>query len=180
MRLIPETAAPSFEASSLQGDDCSSIKFAGELLWLGFFRYATCPLCNLRVHQLVGDWPKLKGRIQYLAIFQSPPERFEGYISKHDPPFPVVSDPGLKLFTLFRVEESVLAAMSPSIFPKMMEARRKKMALFDGPRDGGALRVPADFLIDRSGVLKVCRYGKNISDSIPTADVEAFLQREGA
>ncbi len=179
MRLVPETPAPSFSVRSLQGEDCGLSTYAGQLTWIAFFRYATCPLCNLRVHQLVIDWPKLKGRVNLVAVFQSPPERFEGYISKYDPPFPVVSDAELQLFKLYKVEESVLAAMSASIFPKMMAARKEKIPLFDGPRDGGALRVPADFLIDRQGVLKLCRYGKNIGDSIPTPDVEAFLVAQG-
>jgi peroxiredoxin len=175
MRLTPGSPAPDFSADSLDGGKHTLADYAGQLLWLGFFRFATCPLCNLRVHQLVADWPRVAGRINYLSIFQSPPERFEGYVSKQNPPFPVVSDPEMHLFKLYRVETSVLAAFSGTVVSKMGQARKLGMPLFDGPKDGGSFRVPADFLIDQSGVLRVCRYGKNIADSIPTEDVEKFL-----
>jgi peroxiredoxin len=175
MRLTPGLPAPDFTADSLDGGKHTLGDYAGQLLWLGFFRFATCPLCNLRVHQLVAEWPRVAGSINLLAIFQSPPERFEGYVSKRNPPFPVISDPEMKLFKIYRVETSMLAAFSGTVFSKMGEARKHGMPLFDGPKDGGSFRVPADFLIDQGGVLRVCRYGKNIADSIPTEEVEKFL-----
>ncbi|HET9959467.1 MAG TPA: redoxin domain-containing protein [Polyangiaceae bacterium] len=176
MRLVPGLRAPSFVIKALTGQTYTLEQLRGELVWLAFFRFATCPLCNLRVHQLVDEWERtFAGKIHLFAIFQSPKERFTNYVSKYEPPFELVSDVELALYQQFGVETRISATLHPKVATTLLEARRADIPLFDGPKDGGSFRVPADFLIDRNGVLRVCRYGEHLADSIASPDVLTFI-----
>jgi peroxiredoxin len=44
-----------------------------------------------------------------------------------------------------------------------------------GPKDGAALRVPADFVIDPTGAITMAFYGSNVSESVPFDTVGKVL-----
>ena len=52
MRLTVGQPAPSFIATTWDGRPVSLSDFEGQKLWLAFFRYAACPLCNVRVRAI--------------------------------------------------------------------------------------------------------------------------------
>lgn len=45
--------APTFEATTFRGEPIRFEQFRGEKVWLGFYRWASCPLCNLRVKEVI-------------------------------------------------------------------------------------------------------------------------------
>jgi thioredoxin-dependent peroxiredoxin len=179
MRLSPGTTVPEFVVDTLDGSRFDLAALRGQPVWLAFFRFATCPLCNLRIHQMKAVWPRYAGRVGFLGVFQSPKSRFEGTTLK-EVPFTIAADPELHLYQRFGLEKSVLGLVHPKVAVAGMEALRAGIPMqATGPKDGGALRVPGDFLIDRHGTLQVARYGAHISDHIPFDDVDAFLARHG-
>jgi thioredoxin-dependent peroxiredoxin len=179
MRLQPGSPAPVFKKNDLRGDvlDLEEM-LKHKPVWLGFFRFAMCPLCNLRVHQMVGEWKRFEPLCSFIAVFQSPSNAFEGFITKHTPPFYVVADPELAMFTPYALENSLLKAV---FHPKgMVDGLKASKAGFSGspsdPKHGAALRIPGDFIIGRDGTLRVARYGSFVSDSIPFDEAEAALK----
>jgi len=170
-----------FTKNDVRGDviDLPTLSRNKPALWLGFFRYALCPLCNLRVHQMVGAWPRFEGLCTFVAVFQSPASAFEGFITKHTPPFPVVADPEMDLFKSYGIESSLLKAVfHPKAMGKALEASR---AGYGGkptdPHHGAGLKIPADFIVDpTTGKLRVARYGNYLGDSIPFDDAEVVLK----
>ena len=45
----------------------------GKKVMLSFYRYAACPLCNLRVNDLINHYPDFNNKgLEMIAIFQSP------------------------------------------------------------------------------------------------------------
>lgn len=179
MRLTPGTAAPDFAVDTLDGARFALAQQRGQPVWVAFFRFATCPLCNLRIHQMKGVWSRYAGRVQFLGVFQSPRERFDA-TSLKDVPFRIAADPELHLYQQYGLEKSVLGLVHPKVAAASMEALRVGIPMHaTGPKDGGTLRVPGDFLIDRQGTLQVARYGAHISDHIPFDDVDAFLTKHG-
>jgi peroxiredoxin len=176
MRLKVGDTAPSISVTGLRDEQIDTTHWNDKPVWVGFFRFASCPLCNLRVHQMIGSWPRYSPHCHYVAVFQSPAERFEGFLTKHSPPFPVVADPEMDLFRRFGVESSVMKAMSPDVLTRTAEAMKQGFALGPlSPKDGAAFRVPADFIIGTDGTLTMVHYGANVSESVPFAVVDKAL-----
>ena len=148
-------------------------------LWVGFFRFASCPLCNLRIHTMIGDWDRWQHRCTYVAVFQSPAERFTEFMRKQQPPFSVIADPELELFRAFNIESSIGAALK---VPVIAETVRAKMAGCPvgalSAKDGAAFRVPADFIIN-NGTITTAFYGSNVAESIPFDEADAALTTLG-
>jgi len=174
MRLKTGDQAPDCGATSLRGEKIQlSREWRQGPLWLAFFRFASCPLCNLRVHEMIEQWSRFDGKVRLIAVFQSPASRLEEFVAKQDPPFTLVADPEMGMFVDYAVESSFLKAVSGQVASRTIQAKRKGFKVI-GPMDGPPFRVPADFLIHR-GEIKVAHYGKNLSDSIPLETVEQFL-----
>jgi thioredoxin-dependent peroxiredoxin len=177
MRLAVGSPAPLFSKPDLRGEtvDLAAWTRAGIPVWLGFFRYALCPLCNRRVHEMANRWTeRYSARCRFVAVFQSPTERFEGFLTSL--PFSVIADPELELYRLYRVEAGLAAALHPQV---IVDTVRAKAAGFPigvlSDKDGGALRVPADFIVAADGSLKVAHYGAHVGDSIAFEAVDAAL-----
>ena len=178
--MLPAGApAPDFTIQTLRGADVSLGALRGTPVWLAFFRFAACPLCNFRVHSMVERWGRFQGRdFRTLAIFQSSPDRLEEFVAKQAPEFDLVADPEMRLYGLYDLGTSWLAAMKPRAIATLPKAR--KAGFRSGPVDGPANRVPGDYLIDRRGSIAQVYEGRSIADHIPLDMVEAFLDAEGA
>lgn len=52
-RLVSAMVAPEFAVADVFGVPVRLADYRGQRLLLSFYRYASCPLCNLRVHELL-------------------------------------------------------------------------------------------------------------------------------
>ncbi len=168
-RLKPEEQAPLFTAHDLQGQLFDLEKPRENVILLSFFRYASCPLCNLRVQELIRNQDQLtQSGISVVAVFQSPAERIAHYVGRQAPPFPIIPDPGTKLYRLYGVESSWKGFFRTwSIgLPKVIRAVLGK-GFLPGTVEGDLNRIPADFLIGPEGMLLDVYYGIDIGDHMP-------------
>ncbi len=173
MRLAEGTAAPDFETKDSQGERLKLSEVPGKK-WLAFFRYASCPLCNLQVNKILRRHDELKAKgLTVIAVFQSTAASMAESVGKQAPPFALVPDPEEKLYALYGVEASLGAFLSPRNAGRMAKALAK--GFMPGKKEGTATRVPADFLIDGEQKIKKAFYGEVIADHIPFEDVTAFL-----
>ncbi len=174
MRLQEGTPAPAFDALVWNGEKLRLSDYAGKKLWLGFYRYASCPLCNLRIHDLIKRYDDFKAKgLNVAAIFQSPPESIAEYVGKQAPPFPLVCDPQEKLYKLYGLESGLGAYLSPKNLGPGAKAIR--LGFMPGKMEGTKTRIPGDFLIGPDGRIQKAFYGEVISDHIPFEEVEKFL-----
>lgn len=165
--------APTFTATSYDGKQVELDSYRGAKLWLAFFRYASCPLCNNRIHEIIQRYSEFQRRgVQVLAVFQSPPARIAEFVGAQQPPFPLIADPDLELYAKYRVAKSLLGLWYPRVMTSFLQA--VKNGFGPGASDGNMARIPADFLIDPEGLLWDVFYGKAISDHIPFETVSAF------
>ncbi len=173
MALVPGQLAPEFEAVDWKGSPVRLADHRTRKVWLAFFRYAGCPLCNLRVHDIIARHEGLTARgVDVLAVFQSSPERIASYVGKQSPPFPILADPTESLYGKYGLRTSLWAYLHPKNLGVAFRAMRR--GFIPGPPDGHATRVPGDFLIRPGGTLADVYHGKVISDHIPFDRVEAF------
>lgn len=72
MRLNPGDKAVPFSAETIEGKTVSLESFAGKPLLLMFYRYASCPMCNLRLRDFAQHYPRLHERgLEVVAFFHS-------------------------------------------------------------------------------------------------------------
>src|SRR5215216_4487268 len=62
MRLKPGDQAVPFSVETIEGKRISLELFAGKPVLLMFYRYASCPMCNLRLRDFAQLYPKLHER----------------------------------------------------------------------------------------------------------------------
>ena len=170
--------APDLNVKDVMGQTIHLRNYRGKRVLLSFFRYVTCPLCNLRIAHFMKEYPKLEDDIEVIAVFESSDDYIRQYVGPKGLPFPIIADPDGVLFKEFGVEKSWLKSFLGMFrIPTMLQAMRLNR-FRTGMGDGPPNRVPADFLIDGNGLLSVCHYGSDITDHIPLQTIEEFIHPE--
>jgi len=168
--------APLFQCHDIYGSEIGLEDYRGKRLLLSFFRYAGCPLCNLRVRRLSERYEELNGAgLHAVAVFESPRESVLKYVLKQSPPFPLVPDPERRLYELYGVTASWKAYFRVGLNPKVMGEALIKERLMPGKIEGKWAMVPADFLVGPDLLIHEAFYGRDISEHIPLERVERFL-----
>ena len=168
--------APPLDATDLDGHRVSLAGLRGGPVLVAFFRYASCPLCNLRVHELRRAWPRLQARgLRIVAVFQSPAEVMRRHVARHATEFPFVADPGLQLYRAWGVERSWLGLAGSGLFGAGQLARAFVRGFLPGRVDGPVDRMPADFLVGADGRLREAFYARHAGEHLPLARLFELL-----
>ncbi len=182
MRLKPADEAKAFQRKDIFGGSVSLEGFRGRRLLLSFYRYAACPLCNLRIHELSGLAPKWKEKgLEMVAIFESPVESIKQYVTgRHDIPYTIIADPDRELYKLYGVEGSWTGFMK-SMVTRSGDGMRSIIGkgFLPGKLEGDVSMLPADFLVGPDLTIKEAYYGADIGDHIPIERIEAFIKDRG-
>lgn len=178
MKIKQGMTAPQFTAQSWPSGEVSLASLRGKKVWLGFYRYASCPLCKWRIRQIIHEIPSLQAAgIVPIGVFQSSIEDYDRNYQKIQPNFPMICDPEQKLYMLYGIESSWAKTFKPMVV--LRAAQAALAGFFPMIPDPPAHRVPADFLLDENGIVQVARYGKDVSDCIPIEEVIAFAESKG-
>lgn len=178
MRLQAGRPAPDFLRPDISGKTIRLSDYRGRYLLLSFYRYASCPFCNLRVHELMQRLPELdQRRLSLVAVFQSAREGIMDHVGKQRPPFPIIPDPGHNLYHSYGVEASLYGFVLGLTLRVGKALKAMGKGFLPGRMEGSITLVPADFLIGPEGTILIAYYGKDISDHLP---IEIILQQLGA
>jgi thioredoxin-dependent peroxiredoxin len=178
MRLQAGQTAPAFLRPDINGAMLRLKDYRGRYLLLSFYRYASCPFCNLRVHELMQHQAEFDQHgLSLVAVFQSAREGILDHVGKQRPPFPIIPDPGHSIYRRYGVEASLQGFLLGLTLRMGKALRAMARGFLPGRMEGSITLVPADFLIGPDGDILVAYYGKDISDHLP---IEVILQRLGA
>ena len=177
MRLKIGDPAIHFSAETIDGKTISLKEFAGKPLLLMFYRYASCPMCNLRLRDFAQHYPRLHGRgLEVVAFFHSPARNIRAHAGKQHYPFHLVPDPNFKIYRGYGVETSwlrfLLSMALPGFYVDFIRAMRYG---FWGGVDWQMGKMPADFLIGPNSLIVKTHYGREMGDHLPVTEVEAAL-----
>jgi peroxiredoxin Q/BCP len=173
-RLQANDRAPEFATRDFLGAPVDLQSLRGRRVMLSFYRYASCPLCNLRMRDLIRSYDAWSTQgLSLVAVFQSPASSIATHVGRQDAPFPIVADPGMELYRSYCVEQRWTAMLTPSVL--LNAARAMKAGMLPGRVEGPANRVPADFLICEDGVIDVAYYGTDVGDHLPLDQIERWL-----
>lgn len=174
MRLKKGDVAREFSVFDGFGRQINLNDYSGGKLLLSFYRYASCPLCNLRVHDLIEKHSSFKERgLEMIGFFQSPKESLLTYLGKQKPPFPIIPDPDRKVYQLYGVESSWFGFIKGLKIRDFLKAKKKGFS--PGKMEGKKNLIPADFLIDKNQIIQRAYYGKDIGDHLPIEEIKRFL-----
>ena len=177
-RLKGGMPAPNFQVTSLYNEDLELSALKGKKVMVSFYRYASCPMCNLRIHELIGKYDNWsKNDFEMIAVFQSPDESLKKYVGKQDAPFPIVGDPNHKLYKAYGVQGNFAKLVLGSVLKPGKLIKGISKGFHIGKIETDITMIPADFLIDQHGVIHTAYYGKDASDHIATALVDSFLNQ---
>lgn len=179
MRLKEHESAPGFAIDDIHGDRFDLASPRDRPLMLCFFRYASCPLCNLRVHRLIQEYDNLKEKLDIVMVFQSPAAKIKQYVGQQEIPYILVPDPDRNLYRLYRVESSWIGFMRAWTFKiKNVFAALFTYRYLPGSVEGEIHRVPADFIIGIDGKILRAFYGKEIGDHLPLHEIKRIVNSD--
>ena len=176
MRLTIGSLAPKFVAESLGGRQVSLEQLRGRPLLLKFYRFATCPVCNLHMHRFIQEHHMVAAAgLTTVVFYHSPPEKLAAS-QREATPFDLVPDPAKRIFAAYGVETGLRGLVSPAV----MRDYAKALAAGYSPglfsSDGGITGNPADFIVDASGRIVFAHYGAQYADSLEAGDVVKALR----
>ena len=168
-KIIPEIILP-----SIDGTEFSTSSIKGKPYMISFFRFATCPFCNMRVHKLVSKFDEFGEDFTIVAIFDSPIDHLTEHASNHHAPFPILADEKNIYYRAFGIERSVKGMFTGIItrFPTLVQGMFK--GYIPTSFKGNILTMPADFLINPDGTIHTAYYGKDDGDHLPFSQVKDF------
>jgi peroxiredoxin len=171
MRLDVGSHAPVFTAQTLGGRLVDLAALRGRTVLLKFYRFATCPVCNLHLHHFIKDYRHLEALgLTTVVLFHSPAAKVEES-RREATPFDLVPDPDKRIFRAYGVETGWAGMVSPAVMRDYMRALAAGFPPGMLTSDGGITGNPADFIVDADGRIAFAHYGRHYADSLGAAEV---------
>jgi peroxiredoxin Q/BCP len=181
MKLETNIAAPYFKLTDIFDRSIDLNDYRDKRLFIGFFRHAGCPFCNLRVHALTKVHEEFKAQgMEMIFFFESKQNvLLRSIFHKEVSPIPLISDPEKKTYDAYGLESSgykSAASHLTSFVQTAFKAVRAGVPIHT-MADGESIKtIPAEFLIDKGLVIKKVHYAQGLTDRIAMEVVKAFAK----
>jgi len=168
---------PSIKLPAIDGLQFDNHSLKGKKYLITFFRFATCPFCNMRIAQLKKAKLEMGENFEVIAIFESKIEYLMKHTNKHLATFPILADQKRKYYRLFGVKKSLIGMIKGILLrmPTLLLGILKGYIPLDmSPR---ILTMPLSLLVDEYGVIQTIYHGKDEGDHIPLEQVISFAKK---
>ena len=145
---------------------------------LSFFRFASCTFCNLRLHELVQRFAEFGDDFTVVAVFDSPLDNLVRHADGHKAPFPILADESNRYYKEYRIERSISGVLKGMLLRMPTLMKSMLMGYVPTTIKGSMITMPADFLIDRHGVIQVAHYGNHEGDHLPFEEAKSFSLKQ--
>ena len=164
---------------NVDGSQFTLSQVQGKRYMLSFMRFAACPFCQLRIHQLISSWQELDENFTVIAVFDSPLKNLQKQSNKELAPFPILADEHTLYYLKFAVKHSIFGMFKAMFFrmPTLLYAMLVK-GYFPSSIKGKVTTLPADFLVDEHGIITLIYYGKDSGDHLLFDQVKGFSSRQ--
>ncbi len=131
---------------------------------LFFLRYVGCPICQMKISEIIHDWELFKKeKVQVLVVLQSPPESVKKQLYGEEISFKIICDSGGKVFSLYGVKPGgILGYIAPPVIAQAVKATRKGFK--HGKKEGKEMQTPAVFVVGPDKTIRYAYYGKHVAD----------------
>ena len=174
MRLTTGTKVLSIQLPGIDGETFDSSSLQGKPYLLSFFRFASCPFCNMRMNQLVKRFDEFGADFTIVAVFDSPIDNLVRFTEGHHAPFPILADQENTFYKQFGIERSIWGVLKGIVirFSMLMKGMFKGYVPF--VFKGNITTMPGDFLIDRNGIIQEAYYAKDEGDHLDFERIKEF------
>ncbi|MEP3389929.1 MAG: peroxiredoxin-like family protein [Reichenbachiella sp.] len=176
--------APNFDVEDIFGNRINLRNYRGKRVFVGFFRHAGCPFCNLRVNKLESAQAQLKEKnMEMVFFFESTKIRLlasKYHTNIHT--IPMVADPEKQYYNLYGVENSPMKSAKShfmSLIQTAIKAKLKSLPVHWMADNESISTIPAEFLIDENGVIRVVHYARDLTDELSTDLITQFAEEGG-
>ena len=178
MKLKPGHTIDELTLPSIDGSQFDIKTLNKKRALVTFYRFASCPFCNLRINEIVKRYDELGSEFEMVAIFDSPLDNLKKQTKRHRAPFWILADENYHYFNKFSVEKSFLKFIKGTIirFHRLILASFKGYIPFTFK--GSVSTVPVDILIEKNGTISKVYYGKDTSDHLPFEKIKSFSNYE--
>ncbi|RAW00095.1 redoxin domain-containing protein [Pseudochryseolinea flava] len=179
MKLQSNQSAPIFAVPDIYGRQVNLESYRDKKIFLGFFRHAGCPFCNLRVHTLTKIHQDMKDKgLEMIFFFESKASvllrsSFHTGVS----PIPLIADPTKNWYTQYGLEPSTSKAVIShlsSFVQTAFKASGQKLPTHMMKSGEAFNTMPAEFLIDKNLVIKEVYYSDRLNDRMDVSKIEQF------
>lgn len=177
--LSSNLEAPIFQLKDIFGRQIDLNDYRNKKLFIGFFRHAGCPFCNLRVHALTKIHEELKAAGTEMIFFFESPERVLLRSSFHQEvsPIPLIADPEKIWYKKYGLEESgsqsAISHLS-SFVKTAWEAKKANVPIHMMAADESIKTMPAEFLIGHDLKIEKVLYSKRLNERLDIEEVKSF------
>ena len=170
--LLFGNTAPTIDTTDIYNQAIPSYQ-ENTYTFVSFHRFAACPFCTLRTHELIKAYPKFKEKnIEIVSIWPSSQKNMLKFSEKQQAPFHLVSNPSKSLYKNFWVtRSSLLGWLRLMLTPKIMFSAMMQHLSIDIGIDADPLLYPAEFLIDQDGKIVFSHYGTDYGDHTPIEEI---------
>lgn len=179
MRLTPSVGAPVFKLKDVFERTIDLNDYRDKKIFIGFFRHAGCPFCNLRVHILQKAQLELQARGMEMIFFFESKEKVLLRSSFHNEisPIPLISDPDKIWYDAYGLESSgYKSAIShiTTFVQTAWKAKANKLPIH-AMADGESIKtMPAEFLINKDLRIEQVHYSDRLNDRMNIDVIKAF------
>jgi peroxiredoxin len=178
MRRATGEKATHIKLPAIDGSIFDTGSLVNKPFMLSFFRFATCPFCNLRVHELVQRFAEFGDDFTVVAVFDSPLDNLVRHAEGHKAPFPILADESNQYYREYSIERSISGVLKGMLFRMPTLMKSMSMGYVPTTIKGNITTMPADFLIDRNGVIQMAHYGNDEGNHVPFEQAKAFSQQQ--
>jgi peroxiredoxin len=181
MKLESNLAAPVFKLKDIYGRMIDLNEYKNKKVFIGFFRHAGCPFCNIRVHTLLKVHEELKGKgLEMIFFFESKEKVLLNSIFHTEvSPIPLISDPEKKWYAAYGLESSLYKSSLSHISTFVQTAFKANalgVPMHLMAEEESISTMPAEFLLAEGLVIKEVHYSERLNDRMSTEKIKAFAE----
>jgi len=167
-RLVAGSNAPEISLPSIDGGTFNMSEYKGKRVVLTFFRFSTCPFCNIRINRIVKRWNEFPEDTVMVGVFDAKIGELTKRMKKHNAPFAIVADESFEHFE----KNSVMKSFSRFMWGAMRSPLTFMQATLKGyfPLTMSISKlslIPVDVLIGEDGRVVEAHYCKDTADHLP-------------
>tara|TARA_B100000941_G_scaffold117078_1_gene82131 strand:+ start:277 stop:819 length:543 start_codon:yes stop_codon:yes gene_type:complete len=159
----PKISLPAIDGTTF---DMSSVK--GKRVIFTFFRFSSCPFCNMRIDELTKRWGEFAEDTVMVGVFDAGIDELTKRMGKRGVPFTIVADETYQHFKENGVEKSFLRFMWGAMRSPLTMMRATMRGYVPMTLSISKMStLPVDILVNEDGKIVEAHYCRDTVDHLP-------------
>ena len=167
-RLEKGDPAPDISLPAIDGSTFEMSSMKGRRVILTFFRFSSCPFCNIRINRIMKRWDEFPDDAVMVGVFDAEVSDLAKRMAKHEPKFTIVADESYETFLQNGVSKSVAGLMLAPLRAPLTTLEAMLRGYVPMTMSMSKLStMPVDVLIDEEGKVVEAHYCRDTVDHLP-------------